>query len=990
MEGRPSFRISCRMVCTDQWLVTHVDPSWPISQLKRVLLSKFARSSIDIDNNQRSISVSPRKARRRSLSPITFAAPSRKLRFTAVEKSVSTSSEEGNELERTNLDLDEEDDASDMNVNQTFADAHRYKYDARPSTSSISDSLARRPPDDSSGFVQEATAYIIISFSTTQILEDRFSLEWYGIHPDELLELHPRSHSLASLPRFSLDEYIAPYFAARVWAFRIADDSFETTLRNLTIPDDSQAEDDGGIASPRSPLSRDKSKKKLEWKERWAIIHQGVLFLCKDRHDSYATFSAPLSSLVCIKDGSHFSLPLRSSRLHPSPALSQKLTTSPASDIICLKFVDAHSRQRTMNDTLASPEWHLPEVDGPSSPGTWWRRGGREGHGSLSSSLASSASALIGSPSGSGLAEMWDSLARRGSRSGLEDLQCEEHDSVWIVLDMLSGSAFSHILRVLHREAPSMCDSSYLPLLSPARSAPSPIVFNTRTSSPISPSDLLVPGLSSSYTFPSPPSLPLSPSAQASLPSGAGINSADVSNSFPSLPSSPAPPTRPATPVGPPKLRLNTCIGRHGVPYPDWRLALVRKARRAGLGAVGRAMELVMFGHEDDDDNEHDEDELAIQWARRPSGINVSPVSPPGESNLRPRSERHLSESAVPFIVSPSAAGEFDSTHPERRPFDDSDDSEMEWENWIDVTIMQRARDGFALPGVKRTETLETAVPGDPHWGSPWGAGIDIPAAPSAAPIPEYARAEPGHRALSYEQQSSSEVEADVEGDGSSINSNDPAPRSRPTSYYRYHRRTSSRSLGRSPNQVEHGSRTLSSYSSADSLFRRTIRTAIGSSKMKRASTSISASSSELNLDAVNEPPLRRSASSSPPLSRPSLTSVRSVASSRPRPLSPLCAQVREDEGPANPRVQHPIPLPGMPIVPSGYTTFRHSALYGRGSRSASVRGSTPSVEEDETPHAGLAHGESLQRLPMPLSMMMTTVSSTVSVGTEGKMRKSR
>ncbi|EIW51321.1 uncharacterized protein TRAVEDRAFT_54664 [Trametes versicolor FP-101664 SS1] len=285
MADPPQLRISCRMVCTDQWLVTHVDPSWPVSQLKHILVQRFARERKTAEKSRRTIPVSPHKTRRRSLSPITFAAP-RKPRPIVTENTPSVVSEEGPEAaeETEELDSDEEDDEV-VDVNKALSEAHRYKYNTRPSTSSTSDAVSRLPPPESSGTSQEVEGCVLITFSTTQILEDRFSLDWYDIHPGELLELHPLAHSLVSLPRFSLDAYIAPYFAARVWALRVVGNALDSTLRDLGVPRDHQTDDEIPDVSPRSPLLRDKKKKiTLEWKERWAVVHQGIFSLCKERH----------------------------------------------------------------------------------------------------------------------------------------------------------------------------------------------------------------------------------------------------------------------------------------------------------------------------------------------------------------------------------------------------------------------------------------------------------------------------------------------------------------------------------------------------------------------------------------------------------------------------------------------------------------------------------------------------------------------------------
>ena len=256
-------------VCTDQWLVTHVDPSWPILFLKQFLLSKFL-STDDGDRNPRTIPVSPRKTRRRSLSPITFAPPAPRKAL------VPPSSSDESSLSDLSGDLDLDDD---VNITKSFTDAHRYKYNARPSTSSASESVLQLLPKGG----PDPQGYVLLTFSTTQILEDRFSLAWYGVHPNELLELHPSAVSFVSLQRCSLDAYIEPYFAARVWALRIVGNRLETApsfIRHRPGTDDN-------VPEGKSSSTRDKKRKvAVEWKERWAIIHQGVFSLCKERHVS--------------------------------------------------------------------------------------------------------------------------------------------------------------------------------------------------------------------------------------------------------------------------------------------------------------------------------------------------------------------------------------------------------------------------------------------------------------------------------------------------------------------------------------------------------------------------------------------------------------------------------------------------------------------------------------------------------------------------------
>ncbi len=193
------------------------------------------------------------------------------------------------------MDIDD-----DVNITKSFTDVHRYKYNARPSTSSASDSVLRLLPEGG----PDPQAYVLLTFSTTQILEDRFSLAWYGVQPNELLELHPSSVSFVSLQRCSLDAYIAPYFAARVWALRVVGNRFETTPSFMR----SRTGEDENVPESKTGSSRDKGKRKVtvEWKERWAIIHQGVLSLCKERHVSLSP-----THIVCHFTHSHASTSVR-------------------------------------------------------------------------------------------------------------------------------------------------------------------------------------------------------------------------------------------------------------------------------------------------------------------------------------------------------------------------------------------------------------------------------------------------------------------------------------------------------------------------------------------------------------------------------------------------------------------------------------------------------------------------------------------------------
>ncbi|KAI0703898.1 hypothetical protein C8T65DRAFT_654569 [Cerioporus squamosus] len=1085
-----TLRIAARHVCTDQWLVTHVDPSWAILQLKQFLLHKFCRDTSDPDQNPRAIPVSPRKTRRRSLSPITFAAPTP--RKGKVPSGPPTSSEESS-LSDLSADVDDDDD--DVNITKAFTDAHRYKYNARPSTSSASESVNRLLSDGG----PDPQAYVLLTFSTTQILEDRFSLSWYGIHPDELLELHPTSVSFLSLQRSSLDAYIMPYFAARVWALRIVGNKLEgapSILRKRHGEDD-------GTAEAKPPGARDKGKRKVavEWKERWAIIHQGVFSLCKERHDTHSAFSAPISSLLSIRDSAHFALPLHSRRLR------QKSSSPPASNVVCLKFSSSSSpRQRTFsNESLSvsferrtsDPQASSSAPSGSGAQSAWWRRGSRDVSSTLTLGLASSASILVGSGS---MVDAWDSFARRGSRGGLDDSEGEsipakekgkgkardeDEDSVWIVLDMLDSAgeslfflasprvsqrppACSHILRVLHRQAP-----------------PHAHIYAATPHSPTTP------GPSSSFAFPQAPILSPKSTGPSPLPSATPSVTSLTSYPFPSVNES-----RTSSPaVRLPTIDTSVTVHSPGVPYPSWRLSLVRNARRAGLGAVGRAMELVMFGDEDEDEfadieNAEEEDDLAIEWARRTSSVGPSPIDPlptatlPAMQSLQPREQikfpsRHGSDPAFKSIPEEGPAAEPEPTTPstlepapvlephprphrpshplvdltslystERETLHDSDGSEAEWDGWVDALVAQhrqealleraRARrdalvspDGLDTVISGQASTVRPAGTGAAFWGAGWSSqygGSRTSLSQAESPDPEHADEE--HGAWDWVQRSDVEIDADTEE--SSAHSSDPnagpplvSPRRMTTSGSGTRKRPKNATQAEGQGQGQ----TLSSYSSADSLLKRTMRTNLSLTQAKRASMHVlfpSASKAEVNLDPEVPP---RAASASPPpsqhLSRPSVTSMRSTTSmsTRSRPFSPLSSQLPEQEhdddddddehedadeheadadvddvdeeaegegymdselghGGAhvselghNPQLtggQHPIPMPGMRMVPAGYTTFQHSSLYGRGGHG-----------QEEKTHAGI-------KLPMGMGRMMTTVSSTVSVGRSARRGATR
>ena len=121
---------------------------------------------------------------------------------------------------------------------------------------------------------QLSTRYTLVTFSTGHILEDEFLLSWYHLRSYELLEMH-LAGAVVSLPREVMLEYIKPYFVAKVKALRRERDAMHEG--SVRIPQSTR-----GQSHPTDQPGK-KGGMKLEWKERWVIIHQGVLNLCKHR-----------------------------------------------------------------------------------------------------------------------------------------------------------------------------------------------------------------------------------------------------------------------------------------------------------------------------------------------------------------------------------------------------------------------------------------------------------------------------------------------------------------------------------------------------------------------------------------------------------------------------------------------------------------------------------------------------------------------------------
>lgn len=278
-------------MASDQWLLTTFDVSWKVSELKQYVLSKVTGKD---GGGQQYF-----PPRNRPVSPITFASsgPSR------------------HSLDHPADVMDEEEEEEEENDDDVFL------IDGRHPRLNRSDRDRERAPSP-----PPTHHHSLIAFSTGQLLEDDYSLSWYRLHSNELLELHPPG-AIISLSRDGMSEYIRPYIELKVKALRVVshEDSKPAGMDGAKIR---RTRDAGG--HPRSPTERaapslrKRKKTKLEWKERWLIVHHGVLNLYRNKNDSAPAHSCALDSLSTL--GS------------PNSVLRGPDASLPSPHVICAKF----------------------------------------------------------------------------------------------------------------------------------------------------------------------------------------------------------------------------------------------------------------------------------------------------------------------------------------------------------------------------------------------------------------------------------------------------------------------------------------------------------------------------------------------------------------------------------------------------------------------------------------------------------------------------
>ncbi|KAJ8089356.1 hypothetical protein PM082_014604 [Marasmius tenuissimus] len=407
MDERRNIALACRFIPYDQWLVTHVDTTWTISQLKSWFIAKcistsgstnFSASSLSLAFPFLHVPAKPRsKPPRRPTSPIVFAPEPKgraisPIRFAPLGPPNPSSSDVGmdgsSEEEGTTIAMGYEEDDEFGNLDSdgelSFSGgggggggrtrlgraAYLSHIDHRPSTAR---SVAIEQSQDSTkshhghqqqpvlerqhyhqqqrhhhhsrssgvAAVPNHSTYdirrlMLIRFSTGQVLEDHFRVDDCSLSPYELIEIH-RVGEVLSLPRTVIEQYVQPYWEGWVKSLRVVarepTHASSKKQKGKRLEKERENEDGSGAANRRR-------RSKLDWRDRWVFVKDGVLNLRKNRLDPNTAQLLPLDSLIEIRGSEQIGRSFTATS--GNPASQQR--------IICAKF-----RSRTSSTRFADP-----------------------------------------------------------------------------------------------------------------------------------------------------------------------------------------------------------------------------------------------------------------------------------------------------------------------------------------------------------------------------------------------------------------------------------------------------------------------------------------------------------------------------------------------------------------------------------------------------------------------------------------------------------
>ncbi|KAJ7073438.1 hypothetical protein B0H15DRAFT_1027473 [Mycena belliarum] len=573
-SAAPLLSLACRFLPHDQWFTTHVDPDWKVRQVKSWLLSKClpyaAPPSPPIRQSTRKpqrppspITFAP-DPRHRPISPITFAMP---------RPSPVTD----------DADDDEDEQPADDESTEPENQHHEEQVAVRP------------PPQKKRAIVSNAgstsgkgdlySQFTLIRFSTGQLLEDELPLSFYDMQPNELLELH-RLGVVVTLPRANLARYLDAYWEGWV-----------RVLRMRPIEDE---EDSYPLYKIRPTETRT-----LEWRDRWLVVREGRVYLCRDEARLVHTLS--LADLVHLTSAS------------PLPAAAVPATST---RILLARFVEAPP----------APSSNVPTR--PPSP-------------FVREPLASdSASSVLSSPVFAH--DSSDSLRRRRTKP-LRRRRRKKLDPEYLAIDLKDDSAYVSLLRVLHRHAlPSSTFAAALPV----------------------------------------------GAGEAVLPTGGDSDTDGEHDEAP-------PPLRHPQSLANLHLHARVHGGRvlGAMPFPEWRTDVLARARHAGMGRIGRAVERMMWNAEG---------AVGSDWAVQAANGGVIGVEGEGDTwwgrngkgdNLNSRRGRRRKRELLPGSMDgydSDVSGDEEPSDAEAELQSDSDSSdeggrrgrtggrsETEWEGWM-------------------------------------------------------------------------------------------------------------------------------------------------------------------------------------------------------------------------------------------------------------------------------------------------------------------
>ncbi|KAF7374479.1 hypothetical protein MSAN_00332200 [Mycena sanguinolenta] len=453
----PPLSLACRFLPHDRWFTTHIDPDWKVQQVKSWLLAKClpdaAPPSPPLRQSARKFQRSPSPVtfvpdpRHRPISPIIFAMPKRKV-----------AADNASEFEEPPItDLSEpEPQPSPEEILPPIQSSKKRAILPTASTSAKRDLYSQ---------------YTLIRFSTGQLLEDDLPLSFYNMEHDELLELH-RVGTIVTLPRAHPTRYLGAYWEGHVRVLR------------MKPPED---EDDS------YPLYkvRQLETRALEWCERWLVVREGSIYLCRDEHrQTCLIHTLSLADLVQLTNTG-----VPPSAIPPSETRFLLARFSPLSS--------------SLVSTRASSPINSFDSDSSSN---------------LSSPIFAHDSAHDSSDSSRPRRKLHRRVPKRA-------------DPEYLILDLKDDAAYGSLLRVLHRHA--------LPWSSFVNKHPAGTA-ELREHSP-----------------------------HSALPDNEDADD-DV------------PPLRHPLPLA--RLRIpphNLSFGAR--PFPEWRINVLQRARRAGLGRIGTA-----------------------------------------------------------------------------------------------------------------------------------------------------------------------------------------------------------------------------------------------------------------------------------------------------------------------------------------------------------------------------------------------------------------